>query len=840
MRKYRIDRLGELLIRVRCWVLLVVIGVSSCSTTSNLAEGELLYTGIAKVKYENSPSQRKELVKKDSIGVIASIGNIANVFGQYTHQQESAAHLDSLYGNIRYSDLSKPAKKLLRHTLDQEIKDFSVVMDEVEAVLAYPPNNSLFGSSSLQSPLKFGLWNYNKYVHAEKKFGKWMFKHFSSKPVYVSEVSPDMRVKVATNTLHNYGYLRGRVDYKLVEQKNPKKSKIVYNIYAGQLSYMDSITYLGFEERADSLLHARYGKRYLWVGNPFRVTNMVYEQNRLEQLFRENGYYYYTAPYTIFRADTVNRPGFVRLQVMPSPDRPPQVRHPWYIGNTHIAVRNNEQEILDQQIKHPTMTFSYAGDKIPLSVPMWYRSVVHRKGKLYRQSDEEYSYAKLNALEIFSQLDLTYIPRDTTAECDTLDLYITALMDKLYDSSFEMNAVFKSNQQVGPGVSFGLAKRNAFGGGEKVAFKLFGSYEWQTGNRRGQGSSLLNSYELGTELSFDIPRFLFPHFGKRRFRFPSSTVFALNADWKNRAGFFNMVTMGANMTYKWNKYRTSQHELTLLALDFDKMLHTTTSFDSIMNANPALSVSMRDQFIPSMSYTFTYASAKHHRNPIWLQISAKESGNLVSGIYAACGEKWSKKDKMLFENPFAQYVRLSAEFHETIKMGRYLKLATRFFGGAIFSYGNSLRAPYADQFYVGGANSVRGFAVRTIGPGGYRADDSKYAYIDQTGDFKLELNAELRARLFGDLHGAVFMDAGNVWLMRGDVQRPGAKLTASNLKKLAVGTGLGLRYDLDFLVLRFDIGVPLHAPYETGKAGWYNIHKFGKSLAYHIAIGYPF
>ena len=835
--RYRMIGLSRLM---GIFLALTTMGWVSCSTTSNLAEGELLYTGIDDINYVNSPSKRKELVKKDSIGVLASIGNIEHILGQYTHKYVSTAYLDSLYGEVKYSDMSKAEKKLLRHTLDKEISAFADVMDEVEAVLAYPPNNALFGSSSLQSPLQFGLWNYNKYVNSEKKFGKWMFKHFSTNPVYVSEVSPDMRVKVATNTLHNFGYLRGKVDYKLVEQKNTKKSKIVYNVYAGQLSHIDSVLYLGFEGRADSLLRARFGKRYLWKGHPFRVANFVYEQNRLEQLFRDNGYYYYLAPYTTFKADTVNHPGFVRLQVMPSPDRPVQVRHPWYIGNTHIAVRNTEQETLDQQVKHPTKTFSYAGKKIPLSIPMWYRSIVHRKGNLYRQSDEEYTYAKLNALEIFSQVDLTYVPRDTTAACDTLDLYVTALMDKLYDTSFEMNAVFKSNQQVGPGVSFGLAKRNAFGGGEKVAFKLFGSYEWQTGSRRGKGNSLLNSYELGTELSFDIPRFLFPHIGKRRFRFPSSTVFALNADWKNRAGFFNMVTMGANMTYKWNKYRTSLHELTLLALDFDKMLHTTTAFDSIMNANPALSVSMRDQFIPSMSYTFTYASAKHHRNPIWLQISAKEAGNLVSGIYAACGEKWSKKDKMLFKNPFAQYVKLSAEFHETIKMGRHLKLATRFFGGIIYSYGNSLRAPYADQFYVGGANSIRGFAVRTIGPGGYRAEESKYAYIDQTGDFKLELNAELRARLFGDLHGAVFMDAGNVWLMREDQYRPGAKLTGENLKKIAVGTGFGLRYDLDFLVLRFDVGVPLHAPYETGKSGWYNIHKFGKSLAYHFAIGYPF
>ena len=131
-------------------------------------------------------------------------------------------------------------------------------------------------------------------------------------------------------------------------------------------------------------------------------------------------------------------------------------------------------------------------------------------------------------------------------------------------------------------------------------------------------------------------------------------------------------------------------------------------------------------------------------------------------------------------------------------------MAGRLFAGAIYSYGNSLRAPYADQFYVGGANSVRGFTVRTIGPGRYKSPDSKYAYIDQTGDVKLEANLELRAPIFGDLGAAVFLDAGNVWLLRGDPARPGSKFTLNNLREFAVGTGLGIRYDLSFLVLRFD------------------------------------
>ncbi|EJW97266.1 outer membrane protein, family [gut metagenome] len=814
--------------------------LAACSTIKHLPEGDSLYVGIDEITYLDSPYDKAKAIKKDTAGVISSIGHAVKKVDQILNGK-TAQQVDSAQLQLRpYKEWTKEEKKHFDQLMQREQADFSIAKEEVEAVLAFPPNNALFGSSSLHSPLQFGLWTYNQFHDAKYGLGKWIFKVFASDPVLLSAASPEMRSKVATNTLHNYGYFRGKVDYEILPMKNPKKSKVAYRVYAGPLSRLDSIAYLKFPAEADSLLRRTMGKSFLRKGDAFNVVSLASEQSRIEKMFRENGYYYYAAPYTIFRADTLMTPGKVQLQVMPSPTRPHQVRHPWYIGNTYITVRRHDDEVLDKTFKWDDYTFRYAGKRPPLRIPMWYRSMVHRRGMMYRHSDEEYTLSKLNALEVFSQLDMSYVPRDTVAGTDTLDVYITAKIDKLFDSSFEMNTVFKSNQQVGPGISFGLAKRNAFGGGEKVAFKLFGSYEWQTGAGRDGGNSLLNSYELGTELSINVPRFLVPHFGKRRYRFPSSTTFSLNADWRNRAGFFNIVTLGANVTYKWSKFKSSQHELTLLALDFDKMLHTTTRFDSIMNANPALSVSMRNQFIPSMSYTFTYASAAHHRNPVWLQIGVKEAGNLVSGIYAAFGKDWNQKDKNLFENPFVQFVKVSAEFHQQIRLNHRMSLAGRFFGGVVYSYGNSLRAPYADQFYVGGANSVRGFAVRTIGPGGYQAADTKYAYIDQTGDVKLEANAELRSKLFGSLYGALFLDAGNVWLLREDPQRPGGKFSASNLKKIAVSTGFGFRYDLDFLVLRFDVGVPLHAPYPTTKSGWYNIEKFWDGLAFHFAIGYPF
>ena len=817
--------------------------LASCSTTSHLPEGEQLYIGIADIDYNNSSAAKKskKAAKKaaapDSVGVITSIGDAVKAVNAVL-EGRGAGNLEAL-AQFAADSLSKEERARLKAAAERQAKDFETAKEEVDAVLAYPPNNALFGSSSLRSPLQIGLWVHNGFAEKKSKFGKWVYRTFGTEPVLISTVSPEVRTKVATNTLHNYGFFRGKVGYEVITSpKNPKKARIAYKVNSGPLSRLGTVEYVGFPHGMDSLLRASSRASLLRTGDAFSVVNLADEKTRLEKLFRENGYYFFTGSYTTYLADTLMQPGRVQLRMRPTA-LPEKVSHPWHIGKTTVSVRRNDSETLDKHIRRRSYNYIHGGDKMPLRTGLWRRSISHRRGELYSLSDENATLEKLGALGVLSQISVDYIPRDTLPTCDTLDIVVTATLDKLYESTFEMNATLKSNQQIGPGISYELAKRNAFRGAEKVSWKIFGSYEWQTGAGAKGGNSLLNSYELGTQLAFDFPRLMLPGNSRLR-RLKANTVFAIDADWKNRSNFFNMVSMGISATYKWHKKATLKHELTLFDFSFDKLLHTTAAFDSIMTANPALYMSMRDQFVPTFGYNLTYASSASHRNATWVQVAGKEGGNLISGIYAAFGKPFERQNKELFGNPFAQFLKFTAEVHHTIRINRDLKLAARAFGGVIFSYGNALRAPYSEQFYVGGANSVRAFTVRSIGPGGFRAADSKYAYMDQTGDVKLEANVELRARLFGSLHGAVFLDAGNVWLTRDDPNRPGGKFNAKNLGKLAVGTGAGLRYDLDFIVIRFDVGIGLHAPYATGRSGWYNIPRFKDGVGLHLAIGYPF
>lgn len=787
------------------YIFICVFTLAACSTTEGIPEDEVLYLGQKGIKYAK--------LEADTL--------------PHTPQEHAA-----------------------------EKAALATAKEEISAALAYEPNASLFGSSTLAKPWKFGLWVYNTYAERERGFGHWLFKNFAEQPVLVSAVAPQTRTKIATNTLHNYGYFRGNVDFTLVPGKQPRTARIAYDVTTGPLFHLDSVEYRSFGPVADSILATSATSPLLRRGDAFSVVNLSAEQTRIETAMRNNGYYYWLPTYTTFQADTIAVPQKVQLRVMPKSDIPDIARHPWFIGKTYVTIRDQQNTPLDHKLatRRGGIVYIWGGKEIPAKGRLWRSVISHRKGHPYRIDDQTSTVAKLSSLGFLSRLDIDYRPRTTltdefslldsissgSLDTDTLDVYISVTMGKPYDSSFEVNTTLKSSQQLGPGIRYELAKRNAFRGGETVAWDIYGSYEWQLGRRSTDTGGLLNSFELGSSLKFEIPRFAFPFISRRRLRFPATTQFALEADWKNRSGFFQLLDFGANITYNWQK-GALKHQWDLLDLDYYKLSHTTEAFQEILDNNPAINAAMRNIFVPSIGYTLTYNPPATHRHPFWLQWSVKEGGNLTSGLHAiAYPHHDTSTLRTLFGTPFAQFVKTTAEMHYNHPLTDRFSLATRAFAGIICSYGAAESAPYAEQFYIGGANSIRAFTVRTAGPGGYHTADRKYAYIDQTGDFKLEANAELRARLFGGLNGAVFLDAGNVWLLRSDPRRPDAQLTASTLRRIALGTGLGLRYDLDFLVLRFDVGLGLHAPYDTTRRGFYNFERFRDGVAYHFAIGYPF
>ena len=762
---------------------LLCILMSACSTTKNLPEGETLYTGIDKLEVVNED--------KTLAGITA--------------------------------------------------------LTEVEAALAYAPNNAIFGSSSLRWPVPFGLWVYNGFEKYQDKkgIGRWIFDHLGKSPVLMSSVNGETRAKVATNLLHDYGYFNGSVSYKEVPQKNPKEAKVSYVIDMARPYFLDSIAYLKYPHYADSLIQSTRSLSVLKSEENFSVIKLEEERQRLSNLFRNHGYYYYRPEFTTYRADTLQKSGYVSLQVLPRNGIPAEAKKQYYIGNTSVYLTGYDNEPPTDTLRLRTMTFYYSGKKPGIRPNALMRNVFFRKGELFSQDRQTFTQEAIARMGVFRYSEFRYEPKDTTANGDTLNVNMYATFDKPYNAELELNMTTKSTDQTGPGAVFKITRNNFQRMGANLSFEVRGSYEWQTNSNVEGNSSKLNSYELGTSLSLDFPRLILPwkDTDLLRSRYQQKTSFKIYGNLLNRARFFNMLSFGGNVTYDFRKSRTWKHTITPFQLTFNTLMSTTERFDSITATNPSLALSLGDQFIPSMNYTFTYDNARLKRDyQLWWENSITSAGNVTSLLYAALGKDFREKNKKLLGTPFAQFMKFTSEIRTLFKVGEKQHIAARLMGGVLWSYGNQTIAPYSEQFYIGGANSLRAFTVRSLGPGTYNpGENTKYGYLDQTGDIKLEANVEYRFPIFGDLYGATFLDAGNVWLMRKDESRPGGELTLKNFaKSIALNTGLGVRYDLTFLVIRLDMGIALHVPYETGKSGYYNIPKFKDGLGLHFAIGYPF
>ncbi len=715
---------------------------------------------------------------------------------------------------------------------------FVSIQEEVEAALATAPNGALFGSSYYRTPFPYRLWIWNAFNKSESPIGKWITKSFGKRPVLMSWVNPTLRAQVAQQMLRAHGYFGANVSYEITEQKNPKEAKIAYDVNLGHLYTIDSLSYRNYPQEAMSLIEADSANAAIHNGDAFDVSTLDGERNRISNLLRNHGYFYYQSGYATYLADTLSAPGKALLHFQLADSLSPKILRPWYIGRTEIQLRKNYADELTDSIRRRSLTVKYKGKKSPIRPRVILRDMKIRPRQLYSYENHMETVNKLTSTGLFSMVDLNFAPRDTSTLCDTLDLTLNCIFDKPYDIYVETNLVGKSSGRLGPGLTVGFVKRNAFRGGEKLEINLKGSYEWQTGHRADGTSSKINSYEYGADASLELPRLVLPFFRHTRWYTTPSTTIKVSSDVINRSQFFKRHIVSGELTYKFQPTATSVHQFSPLTLQYEYMQKKTDAFNEVLQENPYLLMSMADQFVPKMTYTYTYSSPSNYQNPIYWQTSISEASNILSLGYMAAGKKWGTKGKQMFKNPYAQFIKIESDLRKTWKVATHSQLVGHISAGAIWAYGNSTDAPYSEQFYIGGANSIRAFNIRSVGPGAYYTSDNKSSYMDQTGDIKLQLNLEYRPRLFGNLYGAIFLDAGNVWAMHDDGYRANSKLQLKNLlQETALGTGVGIRYDLEFFVLRLDWGIGLHLPY---KSGFYNFSSFKDSQSLHFAIGYPF
>ena len=810
-------------------ILCAAFLMAACSTTKNIPDDDQLFVGLSKIEYEN----------------------------------------------YEKSDNLETAK------------------EEVEAALATAPNGALFGSSYYRTPFPYGLWVWNAFSGKDDKFSRWMTDAFGKKPVLMSWVNPELRASVAQSLLRNYGYFQAKVNHTVIPQHNPKKSKIGYQINLGPLMTIDTVAYVGFPIEADSLIQATREESLLTQGAPFTVSSLDAERMRISTLFRNNGYYFYQPSYASYLADTVNtslNKASLRLQM--AEDIPDEAQRKWYMGNVTVNLRKTFMQELTDSVRRRSFTIHFNGSKPPLRTRVIMGAMKLRHRQPYSYDKYLQTASAINTMGLFSMVDFQFTPRPRTEEeefpvlgndssflvprssflaprpsvQDTLDLTLNCVFERPYDFYIESNFIKRTIGRLGPELKMGITKRNAFHGAEKLDINVHGSYEWQTHS----SANDMNSYEYGVDASIEFPRIVAPFFGgnrtsrrtvtladgttrrvpRRRYYATPTTLAKVSSDIVRRPGYYKMHIVGGEWTYRWQPSANSRHEFSPLTVKYQFMNSHTDKFDEIVTANPYLLATMSDYFIPQMRYTYTYNSPTTLRNPIYWTVTLSESGNISSVGYMAFGRQWNERGKKMFKNPYSQFVKMETDFTKTWTLSTHSSLVGHLGGGVVYSYANSEATPFSELFYVGGANSVRAFPIRGIGPGDFPGlDNPQASYLFQNGDVKFLANLEYRQRLFGNLHGALFLDAGNVWnidQLKLDNDELDNLLINTKFKlksifnQVAVGTGVGIRYDLDFLILRLDWGIGLHVPYKTEKSGFFNLDSFHRYQTLHFAIGYPF
>lgn len=736
---------------------------------------------------------------------------------------------ETLYTGMGKFEVLAPEGEKLPSSLESELKRTG----ETDA------NNYIF-APFIKIPL--GLWVYNNWNDSAKGLKGWLYKKWVKQPVLISEVKPEVRAKIMQQLLDDNGYFGSQVIYNIEpDKKDDKKAAIGYTLHLTKPYPIDSIIYLGDNTRLNRFIDSVARKSpYLQKGEIYCVDSLEHERVRIVNSMRNHGYYYFRPEYIEFLADSLITPGEIALKLNLVSNIPPMAKLQYRTGKIEtIILRNSEEKPGTPDTTQTTHGELIVYEPARLRKNLIPECITFREGRIFSVRDMNRTQTRLSRLGLFGNISINVLPADTNPENPLIDVYTTARFQSPIEATIEANLTSKSNSYLGPGVVLGLSHNNIFGGGEKLSVQINADYEWQTGKDKNKN---FNSYEFGLNGSLSFPRLLAPKFLRHTERELNWTTISLGANTLNRPQFFNIAEFNAGITYEWRATRHSLNQWTLFKLSYTNLLSHTEEFDSIMTQNPAIALGFQSQFIPQMSWTYTYDKffERERINGINFQSIITEAGNIFDGIYRLFGVKGEKK---LFGTPFSQFIKGQVQlvYNRRLFPKSDQWIVSRILIGAEHPYGNSSQVPYSEQFYIGGANSIRAFTIRSLGPGSYRPpNQERDGYFDQTGTFKLEANVEYRFPIVSILHGAVFLDAGNVWLLKNDPMRPGGLLTGRTfLRDIALGTGIGLRVDIGVMVLRGDLGYGLHAPYYTGINHYFNI-KVNKAFCFHLAIGYPF
>ncbi|MBA2408168.1 MAG: BamA/TamA family outer membrane protein [Chitinophagales bacterium] len=735
----------------------------------------------------------------------------------------------------------------VKFTKEGDVPKTKALQGEVENVIVPKPNSTIFGI------FRPKLWFYMVTDTPKGKGLRYFVKNkLGEPPVLIRKVDPVTTSSLIQNRLENNGYFRTDVSYE--KEEKPKTAKIIYTAALHAPYRIDSISFPPNVTALTSKISEVSFKTLVKRGEIYNLNVLKAERERIDIYLKDEGFFYFNPDYLEFYADTFSGNRKVNLSLVLKEDVPPKAVLRYHMGDIFIDPKFT----LDKDTTHVVVDTLNIEGKYYLNTDNTFnpktitQSVFFDRNDYYTRRNHDITLRRLMGLGIFKFVNIEF-EDEITLDSALLhaSVYLTPLRKKSLRA--ELLGISKSTNYAGPGLDMSYRNRNFLRGSELFILSGEVGLESQvSGHIAGQPS--LGSFAVSGKAQLFVPKFIVPFYRINNVSsyYVPKTKFELNAEKIIHPQYFTLNSLEFTYGYNWKEGDTKEHELDPVAINYVNVTNTQLAFDTLLLLNPFLRKNFEKQFILGLQYSYTFNNqvVKRLGHQYYFRGTTDFSGNLFSLINNTFNQQKTDPENpvKLFNLPYSQYSRFDVDGRYYYVFDKNNKIATRLKAGIGIPYGNSDALPYIKQFFIGGSNSIRAFRSRTIGPGTYPPPpDSTITFFEQAGDMRLEGSAEYRFNIISILKGALFVDAGNIWLLHEDTLRPGGVFQKDFLSEVAVGTGFGIRADANFFVLRLDLAMPIRKPWlQPGDRWVFDQISFGNSdwrkenLVLNIAIGYPF
>ncbi len=729
--------------------------------------------------------------------------------------------------------------------------------------LRQTPNHKVLGFARLQ----LGTYNLSG-KDSTKWYNRWL-RRMGQPPVIFSEDLTDASSRQLRLALINKGYMDASVEVDTAARPDRKKINVTYNVTTRSPHRVASMTYEIPDTTIRRFIMADSARLTIRPGNNFDRNLLDAERAMIADRLRNHGYFAFSKDYITFLADTAENSLDVDLTMCVNPPHAGTqtqreatdtlATHQRYIINavTFVAEGTGAGAVPLADLTVPCDTIDYQGIRVIYANSDRYikPSILSEKcfllpGATYRAAAVDRTYEALAQLGIIKSINIEFEQLPEIDGARRLNAIIYLTRNKKQNASLELEGT-NSGGDLGFGIGLNYQHRNLGNLSNLLSTKFRVNYESLSGNLSG----LINDRytEYASEVGITFPKFMFPFLSRSfKLRQKASTEFALSFNYQQRPEYTRIIAGGA-WKYKWgSRDNRTRRTFDLIDINYVYLPESTIDFiHQIAPSNPLLRYSYEDHFIMRIGYSYqrtnrrilnpTIGNAPVQRRIYNMRASVETAGNLLYAISSIDGQRRRDGVYKIFGIAYSQYAKAEFDYSESHSFTPRHSLAFHVGAGIGVPYGNSRALPFEKRFYAGGANSVRGWSVRTLGPGSFDSRNSVTDFINQCGDIRLDLSLEYRAKLFWVFEGAAFLDAGNIWTIHPYENQPGGMFRFSTFwKQIALAYGVGLRMDFTYFLLRFDLGIKAYNP-AMNQQRWPLLHpNWKRDTAFHFAVGYPF